>query len=87
MSDGSMTTVPDQAGLTGRDRALLRAVAAGRGEFRGGCVPVLLIDGLACADFSAAHRLLDAGLLGTPDVTVPLAPAVLTDAGRVALDR
>ncbi len=85
MSDMSVDTASG-TGLSGRERALLRAVSAGRGEFRGGCVPVLLIDGLACADFAAAHRLLDAGLLAEPDATVPLAPAALTAAGRAALD-
>jgi hypothetical protein len=78
-------TVPNEAGLSGRDRALLRAVDAGRAQFRGGCVPVLLIDGLACADFSAAPRLVEAGLLDAPDAAVPLAPAVLTPEGRAAL--
>jgi hypothetical protein len=83
---GVTTTVPGSTGLTGRDRAVLRAVADERCEFRGGCEPVLLIDGLACSDFSAAHRLVDAGLLGAPDTAVALAPAVLTPAGRAALD-
>ncbi len=72
-------------GLSGRDRALLRAVAAGRCEFRGGCEPVLVVDGLVCADSSAAHRLVDAGLVGEPDTRVALAPAVLTASGRAAL--
>ena len=77
-----MTT---RTALSGRERALLRAVSAGRGEFRGGCVPVLLIDGLACADFAAAQHLLDAGMLAPPDVTVPLAPAALSAAGRAVV--
>lgn len=81
----SVSTVANGTGLSGRERALLRAVSAGRGEFRGGCVPVLLIDGLACADFAAAHHLLDAGFLAAPDVSTPLAPAALTAAGRAAL--
>ena len=83
---GVTTTVPGPTGLTGRDRALLRAVADERCEFRGGCEPVLLIDGLACSDFSAAPRLVGAGLLAAPDTAVALAPAVLTPAGRAALD-
>jgi hypothetical protein len=77
-------TVPGS--LSGRDRALLRAVTRGRCEFRGGCEPVLLIDGLACADSSAAHRLVEAGLLAAPDPRVALAPAALTAAGRAALE-
>ncbi|WP_300010394.1 hypothetical protein [Pseudonocardia sp.] len=71
--------------VSGRDRAVLRAVSAGRCEFRGGCQPVLLVDGLACADFSAAHRLVDAGLIAAPDPAVPLAPVAITPAGRAAL--
>lgn len=68
--------------LTGRDRALLRAVADGRCQLGTGCEPVLLIDGLLCADMAAAHRLVAAGLLVAPDPTQPLVPAVLTPAGR-----
>jgi hypothetical protein len=45
------------ATLSGRDRALLRAVAAGRCRLGSGWQPVLLIDGLACADSAAGHRL------------------------------
>jgi hypothetical protein len=86
MAGASMATaVPGTAGLSGRDRALLRAVADGRCQFRGGCGWVLLVDGLACSDFSAAPRLVDAGLLAVPDAGVALAPAVLTPAGRAAL--
>jgi hypothetical protein len=82
---GVTTTTPGPTGLSGRDRALLRAAADERCEFRGGCEPVLLVDGLACADFSAAHRLVHAGLLDAPDPRVALAPAVLTPSGRAAL--
>lgn len=71
---------------SGRDRALLRAAAAGRCEFRGGCQPVLLVDGLPCADFAAALRLVEAGLLAAPDARVDLAPATLTPAGRRTLN-
>lgn len=71
--------------LNGRDRALLRAIAAGRCEFRGGCEAVLLVDGLACTDFAAARRLIDAGLVTPPVVQVPLAPASLSPAGRSSL--
>ncbi len=76
---------PGAAGLSRRDRALLRAVADGRCQFRGGCGWVLLVDGLTCSDFSAAPRLVRAGLLDAPDARVDLAPAVLTAAGRAAL--
>ena len=71
--------------VSGRDRAVLRAVSAGRCQFRGGCGSILLVDGLACADFSAVRRLIDAGLLAAPDATVPLAPAALTPAGHAVL--
>ena len=71
--------------VSGRERALLRAVSAGRCRFRGGCEPVLLIDGLACADSSASRHLIDARLVDPPDPTVDLAPVTLTAAGRSAL--
>jgi hypothetical protein len=49
--------------LSRREFALLRAIAAGRGEITGGCEPDLFIDGLACCDQSAAHHLAHAGLV------------------------
>lgn len=67
--------------ITGRDRALLRAVAAGRCQLGAGCEPVLLVDGLVCADFTAGHRLVAAGLIHPPDPSHPLGPAALTAAG------
>lgn len=72
-------------GVSGRDRALLRAVSAGRCEFRGGCGPVLLVDGLVCADWSAARRLVDAGLVVAPDPSVALSTVSLTPAGTAVL--
>lgn len=71
--------------VCGRDRALLRAVAAGRCELGGGCEPVLLIDGLSCADSVAAHRLVAAGLIISAAPGRHLAPAELTPIGRAAL--
>ena len=71
--------------LSGRDRAVLRAVAAGRCQIGAGWQPVLIVDGLACADFLAGQRLVAAGLLHPPDPARPLGPAVLTAAGRAAL--
>jgi hypothetical protein len=79
MTSGTELTV------CGRDRALLRAVAAGRCQVGAGCEPVLLVDGLGCADSSAAFRLLAAGLIQRPVPGLILGPAVLTDAGRRAL--
>lgn len=71
--------------LSSRDRALLRAVSGGRCEFRGGCQPVLLVDGLVCADWAAARRLVEAGLVVAPDPSVELAAAVLTAGGSAAI--
>jgi hypothetical protein len=79
-----MADMPVMATLSGRERALLRAVAADRCQFRGGCEPVLLVDGLACADWSVARRLIESGLVETPDPRVPLAPARLTATGEAA---
>ncbi|MBW4715920.1 hypothetical protein [Saccharothrix obliqua] len=77
-----MTSVKE---LSGRERAMLRAVAAGRGRLSG--EPVLYVDGLRCCDQMAAHDLVDAGLL-RPGHAVGLeecAAAVLTEAGRAAI--
>jgi hypothetical protein len=49
--------------LTRRDRAILRAVAAGGAELVYGAVPDLLLDGRCCCDQSAAHQLAQAGLI------------------------
>jgi hypothetical protein len=71
--------------ICGRDRAVLRAVAAGRCQIGAGCQPLLLVDGLVCADSDAGHRLVAAGLIEPPDTTRPLGPATLTPAGRAVL--
>ncbi|MDN5930962.1 MAG: hypothetical protein L0I24_07860 [Pseudonocardia sp.] len=78
MSDTTVTT------MSGRERALLRAVAAGRCQFRGGCEPVLLVDGMACTDWSVARTLVESGFVEAPDPRVPLAPARLTETGQAA---
>lgn len=70
---------------SGRDRAVLRAVDAGRCQLGAGCEPVLLVDGLGCADSFEARRLVAAGLVAPPNPARRLGPAVLTDAGRSAL--
>jgi hypothetical protein len=67
--------------ICGRDRAVLRAVAAGRCELRVGCEPVLVVDGVRCADSGVAQRLIAAGLVAKPAGTVV---AQLTPAGRAA---
>jgi hypothetical protein len=71
--------------VSGRDRAVLRAVAAGRCQLGAGCEPLLLVDGIMCADFSVGQRLVEAGLITPPDRMCPLGPATLTSAGRAAL--
>jgi hypothetical protein len=67
--------------ICGRDRAVLRAVAAGRCELRAGCEPELVVDGVRCADSGVATRLIAAGLLVKP---IGSTIAQLTPAGRVA---
>jgi hypothetical protein len=71
-----MNTTLDQ--LSRRDRAVLAAVAAGRGTVVAGR---LLIDGLPCADQFIAARLRAAGLLATQTA----GPARLTGTGVDAL--
>jgi hypothetical protein len=70
--------------VCGRDRAVLRAVADGRCELRTYCEPVLVVDGLSCADSAAAGRLIDAGLLTRPSGR-GVERARLTSAGRAVL--
>jgi hypothetical protein len=71
--------------LNGRDRAVLRAVAAGRCRLGAGWQPVLLVDGLVCADSGAGRRLVAAGLIDPPDPARPLGPASVTALGRRVL--
>jgi hypothetical protein len=67
--------------MTNRDRAVLRAVAAGRcrtsGEFSGS----LVVDGLCLADQFTGPRLTKAGLIATSVG----GPVVLTPSGRALL--
>ncbi len=69
--------------LSGRDRAILRAVAAGDAEFTWGSEPDLLLDGRYCCDQSAVHRLTRAGLIAPArgGVTGQRVPATVTSAG------
>jgi hypothetical protein len=69
------------ATLSGRDRALLRAVATGRCTLGSGWQPVLLVDGLACTDSDAGHRLVAAGLINPPDPDHSHVPARITSLG------
>jgi hypothetical protein len=71
--------------LTGRDRAVLRAIASDRCQLDDGPVPVLRIDGIICADPAVGRRLLSAGLISSTAPGQPMAAAVITAAGRAAL--
>ena len=74
--------------LSGRDRAILRAVAAGAAELQLGVEPDLFLDGRSCADQSAAHHLVHAGYLtaATLGAVGQRVAATLTPAGHDALD-
>jgi len=69
-------------GFTARHRAMLQAIADGRGELVSGRIPSLTVDGRWC-DFTATNELFKGGTFraareaaaGTP------APAVLTTTG------
>jgi hypothetical protein len=49
--------------LSGRDRSILRAVAAGGAELALGTESDLFLDGRCCCDQPAVHRLVRAGLI------------------------
>lgn len=73
--------------LTGRDRAILRAVAAGRVEMTVSSEPDLTIDSLNCCDQHAAHSLCHAGLIRatTTGIAGARVRAALTSAGVALL--
>jgi hypothetical protein len=74
------------AGLTARDRALLRAVATGRCDLVGGAASELRVDGRWYCDQARAHVLVAAGLLtALRSSGKERGPAQLTTAGRRAL--
>jgi hypothetical protein len=81
------TTPPAGLSLSRREFAMLRAIAAGRGEITGSCEPDLFIDGLACSDQSAAHHLAHAGLVHAtrPAEVGQRVPAELTTSGHAVL--
>jgi hypothetical protein len=56
-------TEPGNQRATGRELAMLRAVAAGRAELVCSCEPDLYVDGLCCCDQYTAHQLARRGLL------------------------
>lgn len=70
--------------LSYRDRALLRAVAAGDCELSDRCGPVLTIGGRCCCDQFAAPRLTRYGLIDPARGAEPRR-ARLTPRGRAAL--
>lgn len=83
-------TAPTGTGtaLSGRDRAILRAVLAGGAELVVGAEPDLLLHGRCCCDQSAVRRLVRAGLIA-PVTQAPVGErvvATLTAAGGAALD-
>ena len=65
--------------LTHRDRAVLRAVAAGRCR-QSTTLGSLTVDGLVLADQFAGRRLVNAGLISSQ-----AGPTVLTESGRALL--
>jgi hypothetical protein len=73
--------------LSGRDRAILRAVAAGGAELQLGREPDLFLDGRCCCDQAAAHHLVRAGLITAAmrGLVGQRVAAALTPAGREAL--
>jgi len=78
-----MTTTP-KATLSYRDRAVLRAVAAGRCQISGDIGVQLVIDGVCCCDQSVGTRLSRAGLIATDGSRPGLAR--LTPSGRALLE-
>lgn len=70
--------------LSNRDRAVLKAVAAGRCLMSGPHASSLTIDGLCCADQFVGPRLAGAGLIACASLNGP-APAELTEIGRALL--
>jgi hypothetical protein len=71
-----MTTTTD---LSNRDRAVLRAVAAGRCTVS--AIGVLAVDGLGCCDQFVGRRLTNAGLIAAGP-----GPARLTTTGRALIE-
>ena len=69
--------------LSHRDRAVLRAVAAGRCQISAGAGASLIIDGIRCCDQLVGPRLIKAGLIAA---VARRGPARLTDSGRGVLD-
>jgi hypothetical protein len=73
--------------LSGRDRAILRAVAAGGAELQLGTEPDLFLDGRCCCDQPAVHNLVRAGYIVAAALGLvgQRVAAALTPAGHDAL--
>lgn len=69
--------------LSNRDRAVLKAVAAGRCMVSGHSCSTLTIDGYCCADQFVGLRLVSAGLITAEGHSPALAR--LTESGRALL--
>jgi hypothetical protein len=69
--------------LSGRDLAVLRAVAAGRCQMSGARGGSLTVDGLRCCDQFVGPRLTSAGLIAA--ACPQPGPARLTASGRALL--
>ncbi|WP_370961821.1 hypothetical protein [Amycolatopsis sp. cg9] len=88
MSGNENTGSPEaRPELNHRMRAMLRAVAAGRGLVSCSSEPDLFIDGLSCGDQFSAHALAHQGLVrpARPGRPGELVPALLTTAGQAVL--
>jgi len=73
-----------RATLSHRDRAVLRAVAAGRCQISDDFGVQLVIDGVCCCDQFVGTRLSQAGLIATDGSRPGLAR--LTPSGRAVLE-
>lgn len=69
--------------LSHRDRAVLRAVAAGRCQISAGVGAPLIIDGIGLCDQLVGPRLVKAGLIAA---AARPGPARLTESGRAVLE-
>lgn len=85
MTSGEVVTM-DPSMLNNRERAILRAVSAGRAELLAGCEPDLAIDGGWC-DHASVSRLVSGGWIcaARPAGVGDVVPARLTDAAHTAL--
>ncbi len=79
----TISTTTSTRALSHRDRAVLRAVHAGRCLVSGRSAALLVIDGVGCCDQFVASRLVQAGLIATPGPRPE--PAHLTASGLALL--